>query len=94
MDYTEVREMTINISGFDPRFFDANYTLYYDETNNTKRFIIRENCFNVDANTHFVLGGIEAHNDITFDELKNLFQLQKNVIEVKSHHIYLSLIHI
>jgi len=80
--------MTINISGFDPRFFDANYTLYYDETNNTKRFIIRENCFNVDANTHFVLGGIEAHNDITFDELKNLFQLQKNVIEVKSHHIY------
>lgn len=92
MDYTEIRKYSkilLHSQGIDPSVIDIKYNLYYDETGNVKKFLIREDCFNVDANTHFVLGGIEGDNSISFEELKERLNIQKSVTEeIKSKHIY------
>lgn len=71
-------------------FMDQCMTLYFDETNNCKKFRLNEekNKFNVPADTVFVLGGIEADNTISFDELKDIMGLHDNIAEVKSHNIF------
>ena len=38
--------------------FDGAYTFYYDETNNIKKFYVRENDFNYKFTANFVLGGL------------------------------------
>lgn len=90
-DFTEIREynkVLLFLQGISPNYIDMKCNLYYDETGNVKKFIIRENCFNVDADTHFVLGGIEGHSTISFEDLKNRLDMQTTVNEVKSKHIY------
>lgn len=68
--------------------FDGAYTFYYDETNNVKKFYVRENDFNYTFTANFVLGGIvhlgQAPNVQT---LIDSFKLQKTVKEVKFKHI-------
>jgi len=72
-----------------PNCIEANYHLYYDETNNIKKYRINEyGSTNVPTNTIFVLGGIEGCGYLSFEELKKRFKLQKTVKEVKSHHVY------
>lgn len=92
MDYTSIREQTKLIlasQNIDPNCIEAKYQLYYDETNNIKKFRLNENGnTNVPSDTIFVLGGIEGCGDISLEELKKIFKLQNNISEVKSHHIY------
>lgn len=92
MDYTKIRDINKSIlitQNIDPSFIDVSTTLYYDETGNIKKFIVREESFNVDADTHFVLGGIEGHIDLKFEDLKKRFEIQQsNTKEIKSKHIY------
>ena len=38
--------------------FDSVYTFYYDETNNIKKFIVKEEDFNYAFHSNFVLGGV------------------------------------
>jgi len=38
--------------------FDSIFTFYYDETNNIKKFYVRENDFNYTFTANFVLGGL------------------------------------
>lgn len=93
MDYSEFREASKAIlisQGIAPSFIDKSYSLYYDETNNVKKFRINEEKgkFNVNADTIFVLGGLEGKGNPSLEDLRVRFKLQNNVLEVKSHHIY------
>ncbi len=68
--------------------FDSSFTFYYDETNNIRKFCVRETGFNSSFNSNFILGGLVyegSQPDINplFDRLK----LQKNIAEVKLKHI-------
>jgi hypothetical protein len=38
--------------------FDKKFTFYYDETNNIKKFYVRENDFNYTFTANFILGGL------------------------------------
>jgi hypothetical protein len=38
--------------------FDGAYTFYYDETNNIRKFYLRETDFNSTFTDNFVLGGL------------------------------------
>lgn len=91
-DFSVIRnanKLMLLFQGIDQSSFDVATNLYYDETGNIKKFIIREESFNVDADTHFVLGGIEGKGSIDFDNLKRRLQVQKSVTEeIKSKHIY------
>lgn len=92
MDYTEIRNINktiLCVQNIDPSLIDISSTLYYDETGNIKKFVVREDSFNVDADTHFVLGGIEGHIDLEFEDLKQRLKVQQSITkEIKSKHIY------
>lgn len=68
--------------------FETPFTFYYDETNNIKKFYVRENDFNYTFTANFVLGGL-----VHFEEAPNVqplidsFKQQKTAKEVKFKHI-------
>ena len=93
LDYTAIRECTkMNVAkcGGNLDSIDKKLHLYYDETNNIKKFKLKEEDkkFNVSSDTIFVLGGIEANDCVSFEYIRDLLSLQPNVTEVKSNHIY------
>ncbi|WP_286912524.1 DUF3800 domain-containing protein [Flavobacterium sp. UBA4197] len=68
--------------------FDGTFTFYYDETNNIKKFYVRENDFNYTFTANFVLGGLVHLGQVpNIQPLIDSFKLQKTVIEVKFKHI-------
>ena len=81
-DYTSIRKMGIEIArikcSINPNCFETNDTFYYDETDNVKKFRVKEQGFNVAANSHFVLGGITTNFQITIDELKSVWGFQND----------------
>jgi len=68
--------------------FESAFTFYYDETNNIKKFYVRENDFNYTFTANFVLGGLvhlgQAPN---VQPLIDSFKQQKTAKEVKFKHI-------
>jgi hypothetical protein len=60
--------------------FDGAYTFYYDETNNIRKFYIRETDFNSAFTDNFVLGGL-VHEGSAPDiqSLIDSFKLQESV---------------
>jgi hypothetical protein len=68
--------------------FESAFTFYYDETNNIKKFYVREDDFNYTFTANFVLGGLvhlgQAPN---VQPLIDSFKQQKTAKEVKFKHI-------
>lgn len=68
--------------------FTTSYTFYYDETNNIKKFYVRENDFNYTFSANFVLGGLVHEGSVPdVGPLIDSFKLQKTANEVKFKHI-------
>src|SRR5690554_25057 len=68
--------------------FDSAYRFYYDETNNIKKFYVRENDFNYTFTANFVLGGLVHLGQVPdVQPLIDSFKLQKTTKEVKFKHI-------
>lgn len=68
--------------------FDSSFTFYYDETNNIKKFYVREYDFNYTFTANFVLGGlVHSEQAPNIQPLVDSFKLQKTVKEVKFKHI-------
>ncbi|NEP70424.1 MAG: hypothetical protein F6K25_02365 [Okeania sp. SIO2G4] len=68
--------------------FDSSFTFYYDETNNIRKFYVREFDFNESFNSNFVLGGLVYEG--SQPDIKPLFDrlnLQNNIKDVKFKHI-------
>jgi hypothetical protein len=67
---------------------ESEFTFYYDETNNLRKFYVKENDFNYSFTANFVLGGlVHEGNAPEVSSLIAKFKLQKNVKEVKFKHI-------
>lgn len=86
IEITEIRKYTKLLAP--TADFDSAFTFYYDETNNIRKFYIRENDFNYTFTANFVLGGLvhlgQAPN---VQPLIESFKLQNTVNEVKFKHI-------
>lgn len=86
MDYTEVSNsirMMMKAQGIDEMYIDKEETLYYDESGNVKHLIVKDGKLNADSDTVFVLGGVQADDIISLEELKTT--LGKNLEkEIKS----------
>lgn len=85
-DIREIRKYTKMLA---PKAdFDGVYTFYYDETNNIRKFYIREQDFNSTFTDNFVLGGL-VHEDVApnVKPLIDSFKLQNSSHEVKFKHI-------
>lgn len=86
LDVSLQRERAIQMN--DLKNVDINYSFFYDETNNPKKFKITNEGFNVNENDFFILGGIvhRSENHISNEKVEQLFaQLitQKNMKEIK-----------
>ena len=71
MDYTELRNISnqlanLQIGRLNSDYWNRRYFMYFDETNNTKKLLIKlQNNgtykFNNNPNANFVLGGVVMH---------------------------------
>lgn len=68
--------------------FDSPFVFYYDETNNIRKFYVRQNDFNATFTANFVLGGL-LHRGLPPDvqPLIDQFRLQASVKEIKLKHL-------
>lgn len=68
--------------------FDGTYTFYYDETNNIRKFYVKETSFNSIFTNNFILGGL-VHEGATpnVQILIDNLELQASVNEIKFKHI-------
>lgn len=85
-DISEIRMLTKMLAP--SADFDGTYTFYYDETNNIRKFYVRELDFNSAFTDNFVLGGL-VHEGPTpsVQPLIDSLKLQSSVKEVKFRHI-------
>lgn len=83
----ELREISIKM--FNLKNLDKNYIFFYDETNNIRRYYLKEDKFNESIKTNFILGGLVFEKEILtdFKTLFESFKLQDNISEVKLKHI-------
>lgn len=90
MDYTELYNLLqFIIPGFTPEILTKQYVLYFDETNNTKMFHIKDDDrLNVPVGVRFVLGGVSCSNSLTQGEINETLGLQKTSKELKFEKIY------
>jgi len=74
---------------FNLKGLDDKLNFFYDETNNIRKYHLKEDKFNESIKTNFILGGIVLDEEQKPDikPLFDSFGLQKNVIEVKLKNI-------
>lgn len=86
LEISDIREFTRIVAP--TADFDGAFTFYYDETNNIKKFYVRETDFNYTFTANFVLGGL-VHKGAApnVQPLIDGLNLQKTVKEVKFKHI-------
>lgn len=86
LEISKIRKLTKMIAP--TADFDSSFTFYYDETNNIKKFYVRENDFNYTFTANFILGGLTHEgNAPDVQPLIDSFKLQKTATEVKFKHI-------
>lgn len=90
MDYTEIYKLSLN----NPSFKGANrkYYLFFDETNNPRKFSLKQDGFSFDEKAYFILGGVGFINNpmnlvSDIDKLFKDFKLQANSNEIKLKHL-------
>ena len=88
IDCTSFRDDTILLNGLDVKKMDSHYTLYFDESGNTRCFWLKDGKYNVDPFTHFVLGGIVAETSVDFGYAKKRIGCNVTVQEIKSKNVY------
>lgn len=69
---------------------ETDYTFFYDETNNIRKFHLKNGLFNVQSDDNFVLGGILFDTKSQTPKLEDMFaslRIHKNILEVKLKHI-------
>jgi len=89
MSYFDVNEIRNDIKVlYGLNDIDDEFTFVYDESNNFRKFRVRETDFNVAFNSNFVLGGI-VFKETAFDAEEFLKELrpQNSTREVKMKHI-------
>lgn len=79
MDFTDIRDHLLSlVPGLTPEILNRHYKLFFDETNNIKKFHLKDdNRLNAPVGVRFVLGGIVCDNDLSQEELNGALALQK-----------------
>jgi hypothetical protein len=85
-DFSLVKRLTIGM--YQLKSLDESLVFYYDETNNMRKFYVRENGFNWDWKANFVLGGLFHHRDAAIDvsPLIDSFKFPASMVEIKLKH--------
>lgn len=87
-DWSVMRAMMIQAHGI--RRADDKFAFYYDETNNIRKFLLKDDGTNVAEHKNFVLGGIVLQEGQTLPEITSLrdaLGMQDNAPEIKFKHV-------
>jgi hypothetical protein len=87
-DWSLMRAMMIQAQGI--RRADDKFALYYDETNNIRKFLLTNDGTNVAEHKNFVLGGIALQEGQALPEIASLrdaLGMQDNASEIKFKHV-------
>ena len=87
-DTTKIRELNILLYGL--KEVDKKFTFYYDETNNIRKFYLKEESFNTTSGLNFIVGGVLHEGEISnsdIGKLKEQIKLQKSAKEIKLKNI-------
>ena len=86
IDVNEFRDMTRQLI---PTIeLDSPFTFFYDETNNIRKFHVKEDGFNSPFQSNFVLGGLVYEGEApNVEKLFVELNLQKSVKDVKLQHL-------
>lgn len=87
IDCSFLRRDTILLNGLSKEKMDYNYSLYFDESGNTRCFWIKDGKYNVDPFTHFVLGGIVSNSTIDLEYAKDKIGCNFTVQEIKTRNV-------
>ncbi len=86
IDYKEIRDSIIQLHGL--KNIDKRYIFYHDETNNIRKFYLKEEGYNQPTDLNFVLGGIcFQQSSANLQELFDALKLDKSTKEVKLKNI-------
>lgn len=83
MDYSDVRERAINFySEINDEYlnFDEKYHFFYDETNNVRKYSIKNGELSYDKSADFVLGGVVLSSSLL--DINNKFRLFKEQVDL------------
>lgn len=86
---SELRDTIKKIGGY--KNMDRCEFYYYDETNNSRMFRLKNDSFNVNPFQKFSLGGLVSEKDIinnNHNELWNELEINSNIPELKSKYIF------
>ncbi len=76
------------VSMFQEADFEKPYLFFYDETNNLRKFYVKEEDFNSSFSSNFILGGLVFEKEIPdLSELSRGLGLQKSTKDVKLKHL-------
>ncbi len=85
MDYSGVREIAINFySEINGEYlnFDEKYHFFYDETNNVRKYSIKNGELSYDKSADFVLGGVVLSSNLI--NINNKFRLFKEQVDIEN----------
>jgi len=93
--YNLTKDKEREITYFGLTNVELSYTFFYDETNNIRRLILRNQSTNIkleELDNNFILGGVVYEDDTKltskeFEKLKQDLKIDKNNNEVKFKHI-------
>ena len=71
--------------------FDIKGTFYYDETDNVRKYYLKETGLNEQIDKHFVLGGAYLEEGCTTPDVEGLkakLNIATDLEELKSKHLY------
>jgi hypothetical protein len=69
---------------------DRKLKIFYDETNNIRKLILKDDGFNVSKYDNFVLGGVALEGDREFpniEDLRRIIRIQDSAPEIKFDHV-------
>ena len=87
-DWSVMRAMMIQAHGI--RRADDKFAIYYDETNNIRKFLLTDDGTNVAEHKNFVLGGVALQEGQALPEITSLrdaLGMQGNAREIKFKHV-------
>ncbi|MFC5527673.1 DUF3800 domain-containing protein [Rhodanobacter ginsengisoli] len=87
-DWAKIRDMMIMAHGI--RRANDKFTLYYDETNNIRKFLLTDDGTNVVQHKNFVLGGVALQEGQVLPDISSLrasLGMQDNAAEIKFRHV-------
>lgn len=85
-NFQSILNQKCELLGIDAQYVNRKETLYFDESGNIKHLIVKNGKLNAPEDTVFVLGGVQAEEAFSQEDLQEVFGKEKS-LELKSNKL-------